>query len=248
MLLIAAALQEELKVALAQFKDPKKIRRRGAEFWQAIRNDRTVHFLKTGMGPSRSAACLEHALKVIEASQILVVGYAGALDPKLKLGTLVVVEKALACSIDPSSPAVENMRLDREFQLDSDPAFAQAGESIHLPVFFGDALTSSHVWGNPEHKKVLRDKFHASIVDMETAALAGVSESSGIPLRCLRVVSDEAADSFLEPFSYDPSAGLTKRAGKIIRKGNPVNTFREWKCNTSLARVSLGRFLAEYFR
>jgi adenosylhomocysteine nucleosidase len=246
LLLITAALQEELKVALSQFSDAEKIRHRGVEFWRATQNDRTIHFLKTGVGPKRSAASLERALKVLEASRILVVGYAGALDPDLKLGTLVVVEKAFRCSIEASNPAVENIRMDGEFTLSPDPAFAQAAESARLPVFFGNTLTSAHIWGKPEHKRVLKDKFKAAIVDMETAALANVSESNGIPLRCLRVISDEAGDSFLEPFAYDPAASLPQRAGKVIRKGNPTKLFREWKCNTSLARVSLGRFLAEY--
>ena len=81
---------------------------------------------------------------------------------------------------------------------------------------------------------------------METAALAGVSETARIPLRCIRVVSDEAEDSFLEPFSYDPSAGMTKRTGLLIRKGNPVKTYRRWKRNASVARDRLSRFLYEY--
>jgi adenosylhomocysteine nucleosidase len=246
MLLIAAALQEELKVALSQCRDPKRIRRRGVDFWQATRNSRTIHFLKTGVGPKRSAACLERALDVLEVARILVLGYAGALDPQIKLGSLVVVEKALFCSIDKANPAVDHMRLDRAFILAPGDALVQTAESMHLPVFLGNTLTSSHVWGKPEHKRILMEKFQASIVDMETAALARISEERSIPLHCVRVVSDEAGDTFLEPFSYNPSAGIPKRAGQLIRKGNPVKTFRAWKRNASIARVSLERFLAGY--
>jgi len=246
MLLIAAALQEELKVALAQCLDPKKIRYRGIELWRATRDGKTIGFVKTGVGPRRSALSLELALGVIDASRILVVGYAGALDPNLKIGTLVSVKKALLCSIDATNPAVENIKLDRTFMLEQDDILHRTAESGHLQILSGDTLTTSHVWGNPVHKSILLGKFGASIVDMETAALADVAERSRIPLHCLRVVSDEAKDSFLEPFSYDPTAGIPRRAGQIIRKGNPVKIFREWKCNTSLARVSLNRFLAEY--
>jgi adenosylhomocysteine nucleosidase len=246
MLLIAAALYEELKVVLSQYRNPKKIRQRNVELWEATRNSETIYLLKTGVGPRRSSACLERALKTLEISQILVLGYAGALDPQLKVGTLVVVHKALACSIDKDRPEVENMKLDKEYILASADDMARFGESRHLPICSGNILTSSHVWGKPEHKKILLDKFQASIVDMETAALARVSEACGIPLRCIRVVSDEAEDSFLEPFSYNPSPGISKRAGQLIRKGNPVKVLREWKCNTSVARVSLNRFLEEY--
>jgi adenosylhomocysteine nucleosidase len=246
MLLIAAALREELNVALDLCEDPQKIRDGDVEFWRAGRNGRTIHFLKTGVGPRRSAACLKEALSVLEISHILVLGYAGALDPELKLGTLVVVRNALACRIDKCNPAVENMMLDRSFTLAPSDSLVQTSESLYLPVCSGDTLTSSHVWGNPEHKKVLLRKFRACIVDMETAALAGVSEKADIPLRCIRVVSDEAGDSFLEPFSYDPEAGIPKRAGRLIRKGNPVKAFRKWKRNASEARNFLSSFLAGY--
>jgi len=246
MLLIAAALQEELNVALALCEDQKKIRRGGVDFRQAVRNGRTICFLKTGVGPKRSAACLQRALAILDVSDILVLGYAGALDPHLKLGTLVVVDRALLCSVDKTDPAVECMKLDGEFVLAPGDSLVRVSESLQIPVCSGDTMTSSHVWGNPEHKKVLLRKFRARIVDMETAALAGVSESMGIPLRCIRVVSDEAGDSFLEPFSYDPSTCMSKRAGRFIRSGNPVKAFRRWKRNTSAARDSLSRFLAGY--
>jgi len=246
MLLIAAALQEELDVALSLCRDPNRIRRGNVDFWKAARKSRTINFLKTGVGPGRSAACLERALRVLDVSHILVLGYAGALDPQLKLGTLVAVRKALFCSIDKTNPAVENMKLDGEFVLAPGDDLVRTSESLRLPVCRGDTITSSHVWGNPEHKKVLLRKFRACIVDMETAALAGVSETAKIPLCCIRVVSDEAEDSFLEPFSYDPSAGMTKRAGLFIRKGNPVKTYHRWKRNASVARDRLSCFLSEY--
>jgi adenosylhomocysteine nucleosidase len=246
MLLIVAALQEELNIALSICEHPKKVRRKGVDFWQATRKSQMYHLLKTGIGPKRSAESLTHALEFLDVSQILVMGYAGALDPQLKIGALVVVKKALLCTIDATNPAVEQMKLDREFILAPSESLVRTSESLQLTVCRGDTLTSSHVWGNPQHKKVLLEKFGACIVDMETAALAGVSERADIPLRCIRVVSDEAEESFLEPFSYDPSAGVPQRAGRLIRKGNPVKTFRRWKRNASAARDRLGRFLWGY--
>ncbi len=247
MLLIAAALQEELNVALSLRRDSQKIRRKGIEFWQAVDRDRTIHFIKTGVGPRRSAERLANAIEILGVSKILVIGYAGALDPELTLGTLVVVEKALSCSIDTANPAVKNMKLDGTFLLAPSVSLVRVAESLNIPVRCGDTVTSSHVWGNPEHKGILLRKFRACIVDMETAALAGVSVNANIPLRCIRVVSDEAGDSFLEPFSYDPSAGVPKRAGRLIGKGNPLQAFRKWKHNTLKARDCLGRFLSGYF-
>ena len=138
------------------------------------------------------------------------------------------------------------MKLEKVYELASTDSFALTAKSMQLPLTFTDTLTTAHIWGNPDHKKILVKKFGASIVDMETAYLAKVAESHGIVMRCLRVISDEASDSFLEPFSYDPSAGISKKAGRIIRDGNPAKILRKWKHNTSVARTSLSRFLSEY--
>lgn len=246
MLLIAAALQEELKVALARCRGLQKKNCHGVEFWLATGKGQTICFLKTGVGPRKSAERMERALAIMDISEILALGYGGALDAQLKIGTLVVIRQAFACSIDRDNPAVEHIRLDRSFELAPSDTLVQAAESMLLPVCSGDALTSRHVWGNPEHKRFLREKFGASVVDMETASLAGVSEAHNIPFRCIRVVSDEADDAFLEPFSYDPAVGIPKRAGQLIGKGNMVRAFREWKHNASRARNSLSRFLAGY--
>jgi nucleoside phosphorylase len=101
------------------------------------------------------------------------------------------------------------------------------------------------VLGDPIHKRLLHEKFHASITDMETAALARVAASKFIALGCVRVVSDEAADSFLAPFSYDPSTRLPARAKKLAGTGM-AKVYRKWKTNTAAARKSLHTFLRKY--
>jgi nucleoside phosphorylase len=99
--------------------------------------------------------------------------------------------------------------------------------------------------GDPVHKSLLYEKFRASIVDMETAALARVAAARSVPLSCIRVVSDDAADSFLAPFSYDPSARLHTRARKLASTGM-AKVYRQWKNNTTVARKRLGMFLEQY--
>jgi nucleoside phosphorylase len=245
MILIAAALDEELKTAMALCKNRKKIPNAGSNLWQAMRGDETICFLRTGVGPRRSAAHLQEALKVIKPSHIMVVGYAGAIDPGLKLGDLVVVEKAIAFSLDKESPDWEHVRLEETFKLAHSRMLVSSAKSAGLKACIGDVLTSSYVLGEPAHKQLLYQQFHASIVDMETAALARAASANKITLSCIRAVSDEAADSFLAPFSYNPSASIPARAKKLLDKGMN-QTLREWKNHASVARMSLSRFLSHY--
>jgi adenosylhomocysteine nucleosidase len=245
MLLITAALEEELNAGMLLCENPKKIRCRGVDIWQAVLNDREVCFLRTGVGPARSAARLDEALKAIEPSQILVVGYAGAIHPDLKLGDLVAVRKAMAFSLDKNRPGWESVRLDGAFDLVNFEALSEHAKSAGLSVHIGDALTSAHVLGNPEHKCLLYERFHASIVDMETAALARAALSNAIPLGCMRAISDAAKDTFLAPFSYDPAINIPDRAKKLFDAGL-TQTYRQWKEHAAIAKESLSRFLSHY--
>jgi adenosylhomocysteine nucleosidase len=247
MLLIVAALQEELNAGMSLCENPQRIACRGIDLWQAVLNGKTVSFLKSGVGPERSAARLEQTLKAIAPSQILVVGYAGAIHPDLKLGDLVVVKKALAFSLDKNHPDWEHVLLDGAFDLDNSEALSGCAKSAGLRVHTGDALTSAYVLGNPEHKRRLYERFHALIVDMETAALARVALSCSIPLSCMRAISDEERDSFLAPFSFDPAIKIPGRAKKLFDTGL-TQTYRKWKDHTAIAYRSLSSFLSQYIK
>lgn len=241
--MIAAALEEELETGKSLCTDISPIESEKTKLWQAVRNSRLLSFVRTGVGPRRSAERLREAIRAARPSQILVIGYAGALDPELKLGSMVAVKKAIGLSENP--PGWEHVRVESEFELADYPAFYPAAAAAGLNARTGMALTSFHVLGHPAHKRLLHERFHAAIVDMETAALAHIAQSEKVPLSCIRVVSDEAEDTFLAPFSYDPSAGVQKRAMQLFEKGM-IETYRQWKTNSSQARDHLSRFLSHY--
>ncbi len=244
MLLIAAAMGEELEQAMVLCRDREKISDRSISYWKARRGEKSLYFFKTGIGPRRSTENLERILNVLFPSQILLIGYTGALDPSLKLGDLVGVNKALACSLDEGNRTLDHLRLDRQFELREGAAIADFARSLGMRAVAGDALTSAYVLGEPEHKRLLYEKYHASVVDMETAAVAAVAESRNIPLCCVRAVSDEAEDAFLAPFSYNPSINMASRAVKIVGAG--IQSYQEWKTRSKTAGEALNRFLSRY--
>jgi nucleoside phosphorylase len=246
MLLIAAALQEELNPAMDLCHAPRKLYDCRVSLWEATRGAEKIFFLKTGVGPVRSAARLECALDFLQPSRVLVTGYAGALDPGIRLGTLVPVRRALACTVNQDNPSWEHARIDGVFELDDSQALAEAAKSAGLTVIIGDVLTSAHVLGIPEHKRFLHETFHASIVDMETAALARVAGTRSVALSCIRAISDEAGDTFLAPFSYDPAVGIPSRAARLISTG--VQVYGKWKENSATASETLSRFFAQFLQ
>jgi adenosylhomocysteine nucleosidase len=245
MLLIVAALQEELEAGLTLCRDHKRIGGRSISLWQAERDGRQMCFLKTGVGPRRSSASLDHALTFVKPEQILAVGYAGALDSNLKLGSLVAVRRALAVGLHKDRPEWEHAHLVDTFELADWEVFARTAKAAGLHASTGDVLTSPYVLGEPAHKRLLCDRFHASIVDMETAALARIALAPAVSFGCVRSVSDELEDTFLAPFSRDPSTKVRGRIKKLVGTGT-VRAFREWRSHAAVAKESLYGFLSHY--
>jgi nucleoside phosphorylase len=243
MLLIAAAMGEELEHAMALCHNREKFSQSNVSYWRARRGEKGFIFLKLGIGPRKAAEKMKLILSLLSPSKIVLIGYAGALDPNLKLGDLVGVKNALACSLE-ENETLEHLHVDRQFELIEGEAIIDLARSLGLRAQAGDALTSAYVLGEPEHKRHLYERHRAAIADMETAAIAAVADSKKIPLCCIRVVSDEAEDSFLAPFSYSPSVNMASRAVKIVGAG--IQCYQEWKAHSKIAGESLKRFMAGY--
>jgi adenosylhomocysteine nucleosidase len=246
MLLIAAALAEELETVLNLCARRRKIRCGGVPVWTGIRAGATVHLLKLGTGPARSAAALQRALADLRATSILVIGYAGALDPDLRQGELVVVERAHLLAEELRNVPLSEISLGSSWQLAGAEELFTLARGAGLTVSRGTALTSSSIIGVPEHKRVLFQRFGAAIVDMETAALARVASTLAIPLSCVRAVSDEADDDFLAALAYDPACGSLRRVAKMLAAGGWLHRYSQWRERSLAARESLSRFVTCY--
>lgn len=246
MLLIATALAEELETALNLCSVRTKIRCAGVPVWKGLRAGKTLHFLKLGAGPVRSALVLERALGGLDATQILIAGYAGALDPELKLGELVIVDRADLLSTESGGAPLSEISLGGSWPLAAAEELCSLAQAAGLAVRRGAALTSTCIIGAPEHKRVLFQRFHAAVVDMETAALARVASALAIPISCVRAVSDEADDDLLAFLSYDPGAGSFQRAARTLAAGGWLRRYSHWRRCSMAARQSLSRFLTLY--
>jgi adenosylhomocysteine nucleosidase len=241
MMFIVAAMEEELKTFMDICLGVRRMPGPDVPMWQAKTAKGTpLVFLRAGVGPEKSTARIRKALDWVDPELMLVTGYAGALDPDLKIGDLVAVTSARAFGLNRKHPDWNHVEAEEPFSLTHVDALMTA-ETAGLPIFKGSILSSRHILGNPEHKNLLFRRFQASAVDMETAFLAREAAARKIPVSAIRVISDTAHDSFLEPFERDPDLKLTDRALKLLRAG-PVSSLREWKARTAVAQSALRRF------
>jgi adenosylhomocysteine nucleosidase len=245
MLLIAAALSEEVSIAKKLCGVPARMSCKGISAWSTKYKGKEVSFLKTGMGPVRSARTFDRFLREYKPSEVLVIGYAGALDPALEPGNLVMVQRAASLSVAKKMP-IKKASIGNYLEMAPGQGLADLCKSQAVEMHSGELITSPFVVGDPAQKKWLYERFGAAIVDMETAELANIAASKSLPLHCVRAISDSATDDFLSPLSHDPNLNSAGKAIKLVAAGNWLRRCAEWRRNVFLARESLRRFLKVY--
>jgi adenosylhomocysteine nucleosidase len=136
----------------------------------------------SGMGPA-AASLAAHRLIVAGAGAIMSWGMAGALDPSLQPGT-VLLPAAVLCALGERLPVDSDWRERLAAAVAPGYALAQ-----------GTLLSSASVIATPEHKRRLFADTGACAVDMESFAIGQVAAQHQLPFVVLRVVIDTASDS-----------------------------------------------------
>jgi adenosylhomocysteine nucleosidase len=121
-----------------------------------------------GIGAQAARRAAEAVITLYVPKVIYSAGFAGALDPGLKVAD-ILQPRRLVNAGDGSSVTLER------------------GEGVL--VSFGSVAS-------PEQKAKLRDSFAAQAVDMEAAAVARAAEARGVCFAVVKVISDEADFTF----------------------------------------------------
>jgi adenosylhomocysteine nucleosidase len=147
----------------------------GPPEWKGEVAGREVLIAHTGVGPAAAARCAAELLGRHRPRFLIAAGFAGALDPALRLGDIVLGEN------------VSDTRL-----------LAQAGALG--PSVRGGLTSADHAVESVAAKAALARETGAIAVDMETAAIAAACAVACIPLLAVRVISDRADDPLPVPF------------------------------------------------
>jgi nucleoside phosphorylase len=141
----------------------------------AVLRSNQVLLVANGAGPLRAAAATDAGIKAFDAAAIVSTGFCGALSPELGIADLV------------SATSVE---ADRR----SYPA-------CPLPGAHAGAIRSiSYIAQTAEEKRKLAEN-GAIAVEMEAGGIAARAENHGLPLYCVRAVTDLAGEDLANNFN-----------------------------------------------
>lgn len=171
---IVAALEREVLPLVRHWRTTEK-EHSGCSF-RFFQNGETV-LVCGGIGAEAARRATEAAIMLYAPGLVYSVGFAGALEPGLKIGDIVVPRRVM-----------------------------NAGDGSSVDTGTGEGvLVSFNSVASPEQKAKLRASFGAQAVDMEAAVVARAAQSRGVRFAAVKAISDESnfalpvMDKFIAP-------------------------------------------------
>lgn len=195
------ALPEESRDFVANLRDARQIRRGSLPVFSGMLREKRIAVCHTGVGTESCRTRISDFLKSCQPGVLISSGFAGGLDPMLKVGDVLLAKNF-------SNPGL------------------LAGAGVPQAVF-GTLTTQPRAAETVADKAALFAQTGASAVDMETAVIAELCSQHGLPMLSLRGISDPASEplpvSFLtwfDPVKQKPRVGallleLARHPGKI---------------------------------
>ena len=198
----------------------------------------TIVLVRSGMGRDRARRALAEVAGKWDLEEVISIGYAGALDPSLEVGDLVVADKVV--EMDSSQPAGEM----KSYSLDKEIFNTTAAVRERI------LLTVDCVAATPEEKKQLRERYSAVAVDMETSALAEEAKARDLSFISVRAITDTADQELIDCshlVEEDGDVSKVKAGWHVLTHPGDLKGMIALRQHAITATANLTEFLKLYF-
>lgn len=203
---IVAAMEEEIAPLRTRLADATVTAVRGARVSLGRLGGAKVALAVTGDGERQARRGLAALLAVVPAGRIIAVGVAGGLSVDLDVAGLVVAERI----VDEASGCVS--------ETDATLTELVAKASGARRGVIASALRIADTAGDKRRLLGLAARQAAdlaAVVDLESAAFAGVATRASLPFTVLRAVSDPAAEAVPALLNRSRDSGGAVRRGRV---------------------------------
>jgi adenosylhomocysteine nucleosidase len=181
-----------------------------------------ITILLTGIGRQNAEKSLREFLANNSPKLVLTCGFAGGLNPELKLGDVI---------FEIPQPSTFNLQLS-------------ASGAQPAKIFCADRIATTVA-----EKKKLRAETGADAVEMESAAIHAVCRERGIPCATIRVISDTANEDLPLDFNAlskpDKNLDFGKLAWAIAKSPGKIGALMHLQKKTRFAAEQLAEVLAK---
>lgn len=219
MVAVLGAFEQEVTLLDEMLVDPECRRIEGIDLVSGRIGDRAVVVAWTGVGKVNAAMVTTLLLEHFEPAQVLFTGIAGAVDPNLEPGDIVIARQTAHHDMGAYwSEGIEPGGVRNRLTGDTNPVFFPADPHLlaaaeraaaetaldpiahrdgeRLPqIVVGSVVTGDTFIASQEKCAELAEKFEADAVEMEGAAVAQVCYQRGIACLVIRSMADKADES-----------------------------------------------------
>ncbi len=198
---LIGAMEVEIELYLQAMTDVEEFKRAGMSFWQGKLLGKDFVLCQSGVGKVNAAVCTQILIERYEVDQVLFTGVAGALDPSLNVGDVVISVDCMQHDFDVTALGYQRGQIPgvaTTFEADSAliELAVEASEQItDCQTIKGRVLSGDLFVADREYVKKLHQELSGTCAEMEGAAVAQVCVMNGIPFVVIRSMSDKADGS-----------------------------------------------------
>lgn len=195
---IIAALKYEEDLFRAELSNVKRITLLNKPAYTGILGNNEVIIMQCGMGKVSAGICAQAMIDTYHPDFIINTGCAGALDPKLNVGDIVVSDSVVEWDLDLRKIGLPLGYIDAlgSVEMKASKLLANKIMSVKLEdknVLKGTIASGDQFVSEKEQRKLIKENFPGALcAEMEGAAIGQVCLQNDTPFCIIRSISDTA--------------------------------------------------------
>ncbi|UTJ05802.1 5'-methylthioadenosine/adenosylhomocysteine nucleosidase [Arcobacter roscoffensis] len=225
---IMGAMEEEIEPLLAHFDNVNIVEFANNKYYEVSYKGVEIVIAYSKIGKVFASLTAATMIEKFECDTLLFSGVAGGINPKLKIGDLIIADKLCQHDLDITAFGHPNGFVP------GGSVFVETSEKLRtiakdvakeneLNVIEGTIATGDQFVHSSERKDFIESTFKADALEMEGASVAVVCDSLNVPFFVLRAISDSADggadidfDEFLKSSAINSANYMIKIVDKLI--------------------------------
>ena len=199
---IIGAMQEEIELLLTQLQNRTTEQHAGMTFHRGLFHNIKVILTRSGVGKVNAAVCTQILIDRYQVDSIIFTGVAGAVDPTLNIGDIVISTSSIQHDVDVTALGFPRGTIPYQevSEYPADNALIKLAEDAGNKVYpghcyKGKVLSGDQFIADRVVVKGLYEELQGACTEMEGAAVAQVCYMNNIPHVIIRSMSDKADGS-----------------------------------------------------
>ncbi|MEB3102937.1 5'-methylthioadenosine/adenosylhomocysteine nucleosidase [Ferviditalea candida] len=199
---LIGAMDEEIGLIVSALQKENTTVKAGIQFHEGLFHGRRVVLCKSGVGKVNAAVCTQILIDRFGVDGILFTGVAGALDPGLNIGDIVISTECQQHDIDVTALGFPKgtIPFSEQSVFAADRGLVDLAYSVSESLFPGRSVKGRVLSGDQfiaDRGKVieLHAEMNGACTEMEGAAVAQVCSMNEVPFVIIRSMSDKADGS-----------------------------------------------------